>query len=61
MSLPVEFLSGANAELQGIFNRYEDYREGLGVEFMTAVDANLSRIALFPQSAPLYFEEVRRQ
>jgi len=61
MILPVEFLSGADAELQGIFNRYEEYREGFGVEFMTAVDAYLARIAFSPQIAPLYFKKVRRQ
>ena len=32
MSLPVEFLFGADAELQQIFNRFEDYRD----EFSTA-------------------------
>jgi hypothetical protein len=61
MSLPVEFLSGADAELQEIFNRFEDCREGLGVEFMTAVDAYLARIAAFPEIAPVYVERVRRQ
>ncbi len=61
MSLPVEFLSGADADLQGVFNRFEEYREGFGVEFMTAVDAHLARIAVFPEIAPRYFEKVRRQ
>jgi hypothetical protein len=61
MSLPVVFLSGADADLQEIFNRFEDYRDGFGVEFMTAVDAYLARIAVFPESAPVYFEKVRRQ
>ena len=61
MSLPVEFLSGADSELQQVFNRFEDYREGFGVEFMMAVDAYLTRIAGFPHIAPLYFQRVRRQ
>jgi len=61
MSLPVEFLSGADADLQEAFNRYEDYREGLGVEFMLAVDAYLTRITTFPQIAPAYLETIRRQ
>jgi len=52
MSLPVEFLSGADADLQEIFNRFEDYQEGFGVEFMMAVDGYLARIATFPESAP---------
>lgn len=60
MSLPIEFLSGADAELQGAFNQFEDYREGFGVEFLTAVEAYLSRIALFPEIAPFYFQKGRR-
>jgi hypothetical protein len=44
MSLPVEFLSGADAELQEIFNRFEDYRDGFGVKFLTVVDAYLARL-----------------
>jgi hypothetical protein len=47
MSLPVEFLAGAHAELQAIFNRCEDYQDGFGVEFMTAVDAYLEGIRDF--------------
>lgn len=61
MSLRVEFLAGADADLQEIFNRFEDYREGFGAEFMITVDAYLTRIAAFPEIAPIYFENVRRQ
>jgi plasmid stabilization system protein ParE len=61
MSFAVEFLSGADADLQEAFNRFEDYHEGFGVEFMMAVDAYLARIATFPHSAPVYLETVRRQ
>ena len=61
MSLPVEFLSGADADLQQIFNQLEDYREDFGVEFIMAVDAYLARIAVFPESAPPYIDKVRRQ
>jgi hypothetical protein len=61
MSLPVQLLHGADADLQQIFNQFEEYREGFGVEFMTAVEAYLARIAVFPEIAPLYFERVRRQ
>ena len=61
MKLAVEFVSGADGDLQSIFNRFEDHREGLGVEFMTVVEAYLSRLAAFPQSAPAYLENVRRQ
>lgn len=61
MSLRVEFLAGADAELQEVFNRFEDYREGFGVEFLTVVEAYLARISIFPEIAPIYFKSVRRQ
>ncbi len=54
MSLPSEFLSGADGDLQTIFNRFEEYREGFGVEFLVIVDVYLSRIGAFPEIAPLY-------
>ena len=47
MSLRVEFLSGADADFQEIFNRFEDYRQGFGVEFMTVVDAYLAALLSF--------------
>ncbi len=61
MSLPVEFLSGAESDLQDIFNRFEEYRDGFGDEFMAVVDAYLIRIAAFPEIAPVYIQPVRRQ
>jgi plasmid stabilization system protein ParE len=61
MSRPVELLRGADADLQEIFNLFEDYREGFGVEFMTAVDAYLARLSVFPESAPIYMDRIRRQ
>ena len=61
MNRPVVFLSGADEDLQGIFNRFEEYREGLGVEFMLAVDAHMANVAAFPEIAPLYVDRVRRQ
>jgi hypothetical protein len=33
----------------------------LPVEFLTVVDAYLARIAVFPEIAPIYFANVRRQ
>lgn len=61
MSLRVEFLAGADADLQTTFNRFEDYREDFGAEFMLSLDAYLTRIAAFSEIAPVYFENVRRQ
>jgi len=57
----VEFLLGADADLQKIFNPFEDYREGFGTEFMTVVEAYLARISTFPEIAPTYVEKIRRQ
>ena len=48
MSLRVVLLSGADAGLQEVFNRFEDYRDGFGLEFMTVVDAYLTQTAAFP-------------
>jgi len=44
-----------------MFNRFEDYRDGFGAEFMAVVDAYLARISTFPEIAPIYVEKVRRQ
>jgi hypothetical protein len=60
VSVPTVLLSGADADLQEAFNRLEDFREGLGVEFMLMVDACLARLGAFPKLAPLYFRNVRR-
>jgi toxin ParE1/3/4 len=61
VSLPIDFLTGADADLRQVFNKFEDYRYGLGVEFMMALEAYLARIATFPEIAPNYFAKVRRQ
>jgi hypothetical protein len=61
MNLPIDFLSGADADLQQVFNKFEDYRHGFGVEFMMALEAYLARIAAFPEIAPPYFLNIRRQ
>src|SRR3954463_16313596 len=61
MSLPIVLLSGADGDLQDIFNRFEEYQEGFGDEFIVAVDAYLTRIGQFPEIAPVYLERIRRQ
>ena len=61
MSRRVDLLSGADADLQEQFNRFEDYREGFGIEFMSTVEAYLTRLAIFPESAPIYRGSIRRQ
>ena len=61
MILRVEFLSGADVELQAAFNHFENYRNGFGLEFLTVVEACLARIAGHPDIAPLYLDDVHRQ
>lgn len=61
MSLPVVLLSGADQDLQAAFNPFEDFVEGLGAEFVAAVDAHFSHIAVFPRIAPPYEGGIRRQ
>lgn len=61
MSLPVVFLSGADTDLQAVFNQFEDYREGFGSEFMAALEAHLAHLAVFPLLAPIYLRTVRRR
>ena len=61
MILPVEFLAGADVELQEVFNRSEDYCDGSGARLLTVVSAYLSRIAVFPEIAPIYLKRIRRQ
>ncbi len=60
MSLPVEFLAGANAELQEAFNHFENLRDHLGTEFMVAVDASITRTTVFPEIAPIYLDRISR-
>lgn len=57
----MNLLAEADADLQWHFNRLEDYRDGFDVEFITAVYVYITRIAAFPEIAPRYLENVRRQ
>ena len=61
MSRPVEWLSGADADLQTAFAKFEDQREGAGAEFFLMIDDYLDRINRFPEIAPVYVQRVRRQ
>lgn len=61
MSLRVDFLAGADADMQEVFNRLEDDQEGRGTAFLARVDAYVTRISTFPKLAPAYDGSVRRQ
>ena len=61
MSRPVEWLGGAESELQAAFAKFEDQREGAGTGFFLMVEAYLGRISHFPEVAPIYLQRICRQ
>ncbi len=58
--LQVDYLAGADSDIQEHFNRHEDYRDGFGVELLLAIDEHVTYITEFPRIAPIYFETMRR-
>ena len=61
MNLPVEFLSGADADSKLLSIGLRIAAKDLVWKFMAAVEAHLTRLAAFPLLAPVYHETVRRQ
>jgi plasmid stabilization system protein ParE len=60
MSLPVVLRLEARAEFDGAFDWYEQQRPGLGVDFVTQVQAVLDRISATPELYAQVFQDVRR-
>ena len=60
MSLEVVVLRGAESDLQSAFNHYEDKAEGLGEEFLLAIDGSLTAVGQFPEMARVYHKTIRR-
>lgn len=50
----------AAADVEEAYRWYEDQREGLGEEFLTAVGAGLETIAALPLVAPVVHRDTRR-
>jgi len=50
----------AEAEISEAFRWYEDKNEGLGSEFMRALDAGLSYIQRNPTAYPIVHKQMRR-
>jgi plasmid stabilization system protein ParE len=50
----------AGRELREAIDWYESKQDGLGSEFMSAVDRCLDRIALFPSAYSLIYRDIRR-
>ncbi len=61
MSLTIEWLSGAAADLQVAFGRFEDQREESGTRFLALIEPYLARTGSFPEIAPIYLQRIRRQ
>ena len=61
MSLPIEWLAGADADLQAAFDRFEDQREESGTKFLALIERYLERIGHLPEIAPSYLQRIRRQ
>jgi plasmid stabilization system protein ParE len=49
MSAPVVILSGAEADVQRIYNRLTDYRDGAGDEFLDRLDSIVRLLESFPE------------
>ena len=60
MSLPVVLRPEARAEFDDAFDRYEEQRPGLGVDFVTQVEAVLDRISTTPELYAQVFQDIRR-
>ena len=60
MSLPVVTRSVAKAETEAAYRWYEREREGLGEEFLQAVDRVVGIIADYPEGFPVVHRDIRR-
>lgn len=50
----------AELDLEEAYLWYEENRQGLGAEFLSAIDYSLSLIRANPLAYPIVYEEVRR-
>jgi toxin ParE1/3/4 len=55
------FLYSADADIQAAFEYYESYQPGHGSLFLIQLDAALSYLRAFPESAPLFAARYRRR
>lgn len=60
MSLPLIVRAEAEAELKDSYRWYENRREGLGLEFLGAIEAGLAAIRGTPEAFPRVHRELRR-
>jgi plasmid stabilization system protein ParE len=60
VSRDIEFLPEARDELDDAYQWYEDRRDGLGEQFVLAVEATVGRIQRLPESHTVVHRDVRR-
>jgi len=60
VSLPVATRPAAAAEIEAAYRWYEKKREGLGSEFLEAVDKMVNAIAENPERFPTIRKDIRR-
>jgi plasmid stabilization system protein ParE len=59
MTLPLVFRQEVAPEVDAVYHRYESEREGLGEEFLDALEEAYDRIAEFPDGPALLYRDVR--
>jgi plasmid stabilization system protein ParE len=60
VSTPVVILAGAESDIQRIYNRLTDRRDGSGDEFMDRLANVFVRLETFPESSPVRLLGMRR-
>ena len=60
MPVKVGVRSAATEDIDQAFDWYETQRLGLGLEFLTAVEATLARIHREPLAFPVVYRDIRR-
>ncbi|MBE7494762.1 MAG: type II toxin-antitoxin system RelE/ParE family toxin [Verrucomicrobiaceae bacterium] len=53
MRAPVVILAGAELDVQRIYNRLTDYRDGAGDEFMDRLAGVFKQLEMFPELGPI--------
>lgn len=60
MKAPVVILAGAESDIQRIYSRLTDFRDGSGDEFMDRLGGVFRQLEAFPESSPLRMLGFRR-
>lgn len=60
MKAPVVILAGAESDIQRIYSRLTDFRDGAGDEFMERLGGVFRQLEVFPESSPLRMLGFRR-